>query len=159
MSSQLISWYILLHLQILLRHILLVIIWEIMLVRKTCIFKIFWCFWVLNKEKTWVMPFFPLQIFAICSLFILILGGLGLKCIFNLLSLPLLQEQSSQRFIRALFFFFFFFLFREEKSKINIKLFRNCAHVIFFCNISIFFLWKKIGQMVISVVSFSFIPS
>ena len=152
MSSQLISWYILL--QILLRHILLVIIWEIMLVRKTCIFKIFWCFWVLNKEKTWVMPFFPLQIFAICSLFILILGGLGLKCIFNLLSLPLLQEQSSQRFIRALFFFPF-----REKSKINIKLFRNCAHVIFFCNISIFFLWKKIGQMVISVVSFSFIPS
>ena len=152
MSSQLISWYILL--QILLRHILLVIIWEIMLVRKTCIFKIFWCFWVLNKEKTWVMPFFPLQIFAICSLFIFILGGLGLKCIFNLLSLPLLQEQSSQRFIRALFFFPF-----REKSKINIKLFRNCAHVIFFCNISIFFLWKKIGQMVISVVSFSFIPS
>ena len=152
MSSQLISWYILL--QILLRHILLVIIWEIMLVRKTCIFKIFWCFWVLNKEKTRVMPFFPLQIFAICSLFILILGGLGLKCIFNLLSLPLLQEQSSQRFIRALFFFPF-----REKSKINIKLFRNCAHVIFFCNISIFFLWKKIGQMVISVVSFSFIPS
>ena len=151
---QLVSWYILLQM-LLVRYILLVIIWENIFARKSCIFKIFWCFWVLNKEKTWVMPFFPLQIFAICSLFILILlGGLGLKCIFNLLSLPLLQEQSSQRFIRALFFFPF-----REKSKINIKLFRNCAHVIFFCNISIFFLWKKIGQMVISVVSFSFIPS